>query len=187
MWVNGKIILPKMKKQERCQEEGVQVRPGYQSHSVQQKLETRCSGSSAQKGWQSRPQQPGSCEHDAKVKGKPTTHTPVVAGQRPTLTPGTPGRTGDLTATGQVPNSAMVLPFNNLQSGLIRCECLEHAWIFSEKRVTEIQAILISNACTWNKGWPAQLQKWRLIFMGNDSSVPIDLLKSMSHRPDWAQ
>lgn len=38
-------------------------------------------------------------------------HTPVVAGQRPTLTPGTPGGTGALTATGQVPNSAMVLRY----------------------------------------------------------------------------
>lgn len=110
------------------------------------------SGPSARKGRQPRPEQPGSCEHDAKDKGKPITHT-SGGGERPTLTPGTPGRgagggTGDLTATEQVPNSATVPCFNNLPSGLIRHECLGHAWIFSENRVTETQATVISNACT---------------------------------------
>lgn len=112
-------------------------------------------------------------------------HIPAVAGQRPTLAPGTPEGAGDLTVTGKCQTSLTVLCVNNLLSELIRHEYLKHAWPFSEKRETETQATVISRTCIQNKAWPAQFQKWGLIFMGNDSNVPMDLLKSMFHRLEY--
>lgn len=62
------------------------------------------------------------------------------------LIPGAPEGMGSPKATRQVPNIATAAQFYFPLSELIRLEHLECAWIFSEKRTTETQATVISNA-----------------------------------------